>query len=90
MNPINASVLAASNRDLNDEVKKGTFREDLFHRLNVFFMYIRPLRDRKEDIPILSEYFISKIAIKTKKEIRGISPEAMDLLMSYSWPEKIG
>ena len=82
-------VIAASNRDMNDEVKKGTFREDLFHRLNVFFMYIRPLRDRKEDIPILSEYFISKLAIKTKKEIRGISPEAMDLLMSYSWPGNV-
>jgi DNA-binding NtrC family response regulator len=82
-------VIAASNKNLNDEVKKGTFREELFHRLNVFYMYIRPLRDRKEDIPILSEYFVSRAAIKTKKQIRGLSPEAMDLLISYSWPGNV-
>ncbi len=82
-------VIAASNKNLEDEVKNGRFREDLYHRLNVFSIYIHPLRERKEDIPELSEYFVSRAALKTKKQIRGISPEAIDLLMSYSWPGNV-
>ena len=82
-------VIAASNKDLNNEVVNGRFREDLFHRLNVFSINIRPLRERKEDIPILSEYFISRAALQAKKEIRGISPRATDILMSYNWPGNV-
>jgi DNA-binding NtrC family response regulator len=82
-------VIAASNKSLNDEVTQGRFREDLFHRLNVFSIYIRPLRERMEDIPVLSEYFISRSMRETEKQIRGISPEAIKLLMSYSWPGNV-
>lgn len=82
-------IIAASNKNLNEEVKHGRFREDLFHRLNVFSIYIRPLRERKEDIPILSEYFISRAAKETEKQIRGISPEAIKLFSSYDWPGNV-
>jgi DNA-binding NtrC family response regulator len=82
-------IIAASNKDLSDEVESGRFREDLFHRLNVFAIHIRPLRERKEDIPVLSEYFVSRLAKKTKKQIRGISPQAMDTFMSYNWPGNV-
>jgi transcriptional regulator with PAS, ATPase and Fis domain len=77
-------------------IKKGSgktykerFREDLYHRLNVFSIYIRPLRERNEDVPILSEYFISRASLKTKKDIRGISPQAIDILTAYSWPGNV-
>lgn len=82
-------IIAASNKNLNEEVKHGRFREDLFHRLNVFSIYIRPLRERKEDIPILSEYFISRAAKETEKQIRGISPEAIKFFSSYDWPGNV-
>ena len=82
-------VIAASNKDLNEEVKHGRFREDLFHRLNVFSIYIRPLRERKEDIPILSEYFISRAAREMEKQIKGISPEAINLFKSHNWPGNV-
>ncbi len=82
-------IIAASNKDLNDEIKSGRFREDLFHRLNVFSIYIKPLRERREDIQLLSEYFISKVVRETGKQIKGISPEAIKLLMSYRWPGNV-
>lgn len=82
-------IIAASNKNLNDEVKHGRFREDLFHRLNVFSIYIRPLRERKEDIPILSEYFISRAVRETDKHIRGVSPDALKHLQSYNWPGNV-
>ncbi len=82
-------VIAATNKDLQNEVNNERFREDLFHRLNVFSIYIRPLRERKEDVPILSEYFISRAALKAKREIRGILPEAIDILVSYNWPGNV-
>ena len=82
-------IIAASNKNLNDEVRYGRFREDLFHRLNVFFIYIRPLRERKEDIPVLSEYFLSKAAKEAGKQIKGFLPDAIKLLMSYGWPGNV-
>ncbi|HDZ62511.1 MAG TPA: sigma-54-dependent Fis family transcriptional regulator [Nitrospirae bacterium] len=82
-------IIAASNKNLNDEVKSGRFREDLFHRLNVFSIYIKPLRERREDIQLLSEYFILKVVRETGKQIKGISPEAIKLLMSYRWPGNV-
>lgn len=85
----NVRIIAASNKDLREEVKQGRFREDLFHRLNVFYIYIPPLRERKEDISALAEYFISRAGEETGKNIRGISPEAMQLLMSYDWPGNV-
>ncbi|GBD95987.1 MAG TPA: sigma-54-dependent Fis family transcriptional regulator [Nitrospirae bacterium] len=82
-------VIAASNKSLPDEVMNGRFREDLFHRLNVFSIHIRPLRERKEDIPLLSEYFILRVGKETDKQIKGISREAIELLMSYNWPGNV-
>lgn len=82
-------VIAASNKDLLEEVKGGRFREDLFHRLNVFSIYIRPLRERKEDIPILSEYFLSRAVRETGKSIKGFTKDAINLLMSHGWPGNV-
>ncbi len=82
-------IIAASNKNLHDEVKHGRFREDLFHRLNVFSIHILPLRERKEDIPILSEYFLSRTIKETGRQIKGFSQDAIKLLMSYHWPGNV-
>src|SRR6516165_2660107 len=85
----NARVVAATNRDLDAAIAAGTFRSDLFYRLNVFPIEAPPLRERKEDIPLLVEYFIARFARKAGKTIRGISKNTLDLLMSYPWPGNI-
>ena len=85
----NARVITATNRDLQAAIEAGSFRSDLFYRLNVFPIQIPPLRERKEDIPILVEYFIQRYASKLGKKIRSASRKAMDLLQSYSWPGNI-
>jgi transcriptional regulator with PAS, ATPase and Fis domain len=82
-------VIAATNRDLMAAIEAGTFRRDLFYRLNVFPIQMPPLRERKEDIPILVEYFIDRYASKAGKKIRGIDRKALDLLRSYPWPGNI-
>lgn len=82
-------VIAATNEDLFQLVKKGTFREDFYYRLNIFSLYIPPLRERKEDIPILVNHFIEKYSRQYHKEVQGIAPKAMEQLMSYSWPGNI-
>jgi nitrogen regulation protein NR(I) len=82
-------IIAASNKNLHDEVVSGKFREDLFHRLNVFSIFIPPLRERKEDIPLLSEYFLSRIGREIDKQIKGFSQDAIELLVSYSWPGNV-
>jgi len=82
-------IIAASNKDLHDAVDIGSFREDLHHRLNVFSIYIPPLRERKEDIQLLSEYFIARVVKKTDKQIKGISPEALEVLMTHDWPGNV-
>ncbi len=82
-------IIAASNKKLHDEVKSNRFREDLFHRLNVFPIHIKPLREKKEDIPLLSEYFLSRAVRKIGKQIKGFSPDAISLLMSYNWPGNV-
>ena len=85
----NARVITATNRDLQAAIEAGSFRSDLFYRLNVFPIEIPPLRERKEDIPILVEYFIHRYASKLGKKIRSASRKTMDLLQSYSWPGNI-
>jgi transcriptional regulator with PAS, ATPase and Fis domain len=70
-------------------IEAGTFRNDLFYRLNVFPVHIPPLRDRKEDIPILVEYFIGRYAAKSGKRIRNVKKKSLDLLQSYPWPGNI-
>lgn len=82
-------IIAASNRDLVNAVDTGGFREDLYHRLNVFSIYIPPLRERKEDIQLLAEYFAARAIKATGKQIKGISPEAMEMLIEYNWPGNV-
>jgi transcriptional regulator with GAF, ATPase, and Fis domain len=82
-------VIAATNRDLHAAMIDKTFRSDLFYRLQVFPIEIRPLRERKEDIPLLVEYFIDRYASKMGKRIRGVNRKSMDLLRSYFWPGNI-
>jgi PAS domain S-box-containing protein len=82
-------VIAATNRDLQDAIASGAFRSDLFYRLNVFPMHIPPLRERKEDILLLVEYFINRYSRKVGKKIRQIEKKTLELLQSYSWPGNI-
>ena len=82
-------VIAATNRDLKAAMTSGRFRSDLYYRLHVFPIEIPSLRERKEDIPLLVEYFIDRYASKMGKRIRGIKQESLDLLRSYSWPGNI-
>ena len=89
--PISADirVLAATNRDLDEAVKAGRFRADLFYRLNVIRIALPPLRDRKEDVPALALHFMARYAAETKRRVRKISAEAMDLLTRYHWPGNV-
>ncbi len=85
----NVRILAATNANLAKEVEEKRFREDLFYRLNVISFIIPPLRDRKEDIPLLVNHFLEFYRKKNNKEIAGISTDAMELLMNYSWPGNV-
>ena len=87
--PADVRVIAATNRDLKEAIAAGTFRSDLFYRLNVFPIVVPPLRDRKEDIPLLVEHFIARHARKDGPVIRGISDKTLERLRSYSWPGNI-
>lgn len=82
-------IIAATNKDLFSLVKDGSFREDLFYRLNVFPIYIPPLRERKEDIPVLANHFIRKYSKESGKNVSYISAEAMKILFLYDWPGNI-
>ncbi len=85
----NVRIIAASNRDLKEEVKKGKFREDLYYRLNVVHLHLPPLRERKEDIPFLADYFLKYFSAKYGKNIKGFSKKVMDIFMSYDWPGNV-
>jgi two-component system response regulator PilR (NtrC family) len=82
-------IIAATNADLEAEVHGGTFREDLYYRLNVITVDLPPLRDRPGDVPVLARHFLSKCAEDNEKEIEGISSEAMELLLDYRWPGNV-
>jgi DNA-binding NtrC family response regulator len=82
-------VIAATNRDLQEMVAKGTFREDLFYRLNGFTIELPPLRDREGDIHLLIEYFLTGCSQKMQKDVRTISTEALDMLLGYAWPGNV-
>jgi DNA-binding NtrC family response regulator len=86
---VDIRVIAATNRDLEEDVKEGRFREDLFYRLNVVSIPIPPLRERRDDIPLLSEYFLRKYNEENKKDIRSFDPCVMDLFMNYDWPGNV-
>jgi transcriptional regulator with GAF, ATPase, and Fis domain len=85
----NVRVVAATNRNLQEAIAAGTFRSDLFYRLNVFPLEMPPLRERREDIPVLVEYFIDRCARNVGKNIRGIEKNSLDLLQAYPWPGNI-
>jgi PAS domain S-box-containing protein len=85
----NVRVIAATNRDLEAAIAAGTFRSDLFYRLNVFPIEVPPLREREEDIPVLVDYFIDRYARKAGKSIRGVNKKSLELLQSYPWPGNI-
>jgi DNA-binding NtrC family response regulator len=82
-------LIAATNRDLPELVREGKFREDLFYRLNVVQIRVPPLRERKEDIPLLATAFIKEISQRDGKPFRPLSPEAMDRLVQYDWPGNV-
>jgi PAS domain S-box-containing protein len=85
----NVRVIAATNRDLEAAIAAGTFRSDLFYRLNVFPIEVPSLRERKEDIPVLVEYFVERYATKAGKSIHGINKKSLELLQSYPWPGNV-
>jgi Nif-specific regulatory protein len=82
-------VIAATNRDLEQLINEGTFRQDLYYRLNVFPIHIPPMRERKTDIPLLADFFVEKYSNANGKNIRRISTPAIDMLMSYHWPGNV-
>ncbi|HEY3306496.1 MAG TPA: sigma-54 dependent transcriptional regulator [Candidatus Binatia bacterium] len=86
---VNVRLIVATNKDLEGEVKKGNFREDLFYRIHVIPISLPALRDRREDIPPLVEHFLEKFNEKTKKEVKGLAPQAMQRLMLYDWPGNV-
>jgi two-component system NtrC family response regulator len=86
---VDVRVIAASNRDLKEEVSRGTFREDLYYRLNVVHIEVPPLRDRREDLPLLIRHFLEKFAKDLNKETPALSPEALTVLRGYPWPGNI-
>jgi two-component system response regulator AtoC len=87
--PVDVRVIAATNKKLEEEVKRGNFREDLFFRLAVLSLHLPPLRERPEDIPLLSEHFLKKYGGELKKEIEGISEKALEHLRRYAWPGNV-
>lgn len=86
---VDVRIIAATNRNLEAALEKGLFREDLYHRLNVVAVSLPPLRERKEDIPILSQYFLRKYSTATRKKVNEITREAMERLVAYNWPGNV-
>jgi len=86
---VDIRIIAATNKNLETEIAAGRFREDLFYRLNVVTLDVPPLRERREDIPLLADFFLKRYAEKNRRLIKGFSPRAMDLLMRHPWPGNI-
>ncbi|HNY89916.1 MAG TPA: sigma-54 dependent transcriptional regulator [bacterium] len=86
---VDVRIISATNKDLEDEMKKGEFREDLYYRISVFPIKLPPLRERREDIPLLAGHFLQKYAKQEGKSIEGITPDALDLMMAYHWPGNV-
>ena len=86
---VDVRVIAATNKNLMDEMKKGTFREDLYYRLNVIPIFVSPLRERKDDIPLLASHFLQKFNHERGKEITSFSPEVMEIFLKHSWPGNV-
>ncbi|MCF8104610.1 MAG: sigma-54 dependent transcriptional regulator [Desulfohalobiaceae bacterium] len=86
---VDVRLIAATNKNLLEEIEAGRFREDLFYRLNVVTLTIPPLRDRTEDIPLLANHFLKIFSEKNRKELKGFTPRALDLLLRYDWPGNV-
>jgi DNA-binding NtrC family response regulator len=86
---VDVRVISATNKDLRKAIEKQEFREDLYYRLNVVNIELPPLRERKEDVPLLAEHFLHKFAMENQKEIAEFSPEAMELVLDYDWPGNV-
>ncbi len=86
---MNARVIAATNKNLEDAIKAGQFRQDLYYRLNVVSVVVPPLRERPDDIALLAMYFAARYSEKCNRSLKGISTEARSLLLSYSWPGNV-
>jgi two-component system response regulator HydG len=87
--PIDVRLLAATNRDLEEEIKRGAFRSDLFYRLNVIALHLPPLRDRRDDIPMLVEWFLHRTAEARSEPPKQLSPAAVEALQSFNWPGNV-
>jgi two-component system response regulator HydG len=87
--PIDTRIIAATNRDLEEEIKRGTFRRDLFYRLNVIAVHLPPLRDRREDIPLLAEGFLQRGAVARGEPVKRLSEAASTALIEYQWPGNV-
>jgi two-component system response regulator HydG len=88
---VDVRLIAATNRDLEDEIRKGTFRSDLYYRLNVIALHLPPLRDRKEDVPLLASHFFQRLAGKSNGDGRPkeLAQESIEVLMRYDWPGNV-
>ncbi|MFV0349051.1 MAG: sigma-54-dependent transcriptional regulator [Halodesulfovibrio sp.] len=86
---VNVRVIAATNRDLYEEVQAGNFREDLYYRLNVIGLRVPALRERRDDIPLLADFFLRRFAEKNRKAVKGATPQAMDALVRHDWPGNV-
>ncbi|MEX0691155.1 MAG: sigma-54 dependent transcriptional regulator [Gemmatimonadales bacterium] len=87
--PVDVRVIAATNKDIEDEIRRGNFRSDLYYRLNVIALQLPPLRDRREDIPLLAEAFLTRIAQERGEPVRHLDRDALDVVMAYDWPGNV-
>jgi DNA-binding NtrC family response regulator len=87
--PIDTRLIAATNRDLEEEIKRGSFRSDLFYRLNVIAIHLPPLRQRRDDVPLLADHFLHRAAQQREEAPKRISPAALEILQSYQWPGNV-
>jgi DNA-binding NtrC family response regulator len=86
---VDVRLLCATNAQLHEEAKAGNFREDLLFRINTVEIHLPPLRDRREDIPLLAQHFLSRLRMRYRKQVNGISAAAMQLMMQYAWPGNV-
>jgi transcriptional regulator with GAF, ATPase, and Fis domain len=86
---VDVRMIVATNRSLEDAVERGQFRADLYYRLSVFPIHLPPLRERREDIPVLTEYFLNRLTARLSRTFEGVDPASMDRMLAYSWPGNI-
>jgi DNA-binding NtrC family response regulator len=86
---VDVRVISATNTNLKEKMKEGSFREDLFYRLHVVFIEIPPLRERKEDVPLLIQFFLKEASIENRKNVTSVSPKVTEILMNYDWPGNV-